>query len=273
LLKWENFMVQEHNAAAAAAWGHAGANYDFISFGLSDGLSYAVQALWPVQGERILDIATGTGWTARLAAGLGAEVVGIDIADALLQSAVALSTHLAPSLSFRHADAEELPFDDGAFDGVISTYGVIFAGRPDIAASELARVTKKGGRMVLLTWYDDSDGYIAQFFAMVGHYADRPGPDISPFVWGDPDWISATFSDSFDITTEKLTTTLFAPDSETLWHKYRKGFGPMDLAASTLSLDRLTAFQQDFHDLHARHHTGRGLRIERKALLVRGRKR
>ncbi|MDN3719893.1 methyltransferase domain-containing protein [Roseibium salinum] len=65
---------------AATMWGSTGKAYDGISFGLSDTISHAVQMLWPRPGERILDIGTGTGWAARLAAGRGASVTGIDIA-------------------------------------------------------------------------------------------------------------------------------------------------------------------------------------------------
>jgi SAM-dependent methyltransferase len=265
-------MVQQHNAEAARAWGHGGANYNFISFGLSDSLSHAVQVLWPKPGEHVLDVATGTGWTARLAAGLGARVTGIDFADPLLEAARGLSAHLADNLSFQHGDAEALPFDNGVFDGVISTYGVIFVAKPDAAISELARVTKKGGRMVLLTWLDDPEGYISQFFSLVGRYADTEPPKVSPFVWGNRDWIETAFSGSFDVTSTAHTTTLFAPDTETLWQKYRSGFGPMDLVANGLSPARLAAMRQEFHDIHARYDTGQGLRIDRAALLVQGRR-
>ncbi|MEM7442164.1 MAG: methyltransferase domain-containing protein [Pseudomonadota bacterium] len=263
-------MVQAHNSDAAAAWGHAGADYDFISFGLSDALSHAVQALWPKPGERILDVATGTGWTARLAAMQGATVTGVDIADPLLDAARELSNHITPALEFRHGDAEALPFDDGVFDGVISTYGVIFAGQPKAAAAELARVSKPGGRLVLLTWQDDPAGYIPLFFAMVGKYAGGPPPETSPLDWGKADWLAQTLGEDFELTISERITTLFAPDADTLWSKYRNGFGPMDLTVSSLSLDDVQAFQQDFRDLHAPYDTGHGLVIDRKALLVQG---
>ncbi|PWE32444.1 methyltransferase type 11 [Maritimibacter sp. 55A14] len=263
-------MIESHNIDAARAWGHAGANYDFISFGLNDGLSHAVQCLWPLPGEHILDVATGTGRTARLVAEQGADVTGIDIAEGLLEPARAMSAHLAPRVAFRQADAEALPFDDAQFDGAISTYGVMFAGKPDRAAAELARVIKPGGRMVLTTWYDDPEDYIPAFFAMVGKYADAPPPEVSPMVWGNADWLTRTFGADFDLDLSERITTLYAPDADTLWQKYRKGFGPMDLAASELDPDRLAAFQQDFRDLHAPYATGRGLKIDRKAMLVQG---
>ncbi len=261
-------MVQPHNAAAAQAWGHSGAAYDFISFGLSDALSYAVQCLWPRPGRKVLDIATGTGWTARLAAAQGADVTAIDIADPLLDAARELSAHLP--ITFRHADAEALPFEDAAFDGTISTYGVIFAGDQQQAASELARVTRPGGRMVLTTWRADPASYIPAFFAMVGSYGDAPPPDPSPMNWGDPDWLRDTLSDAFDLDIREITTTLYAPDADTLWEKYLHGFGPMELTANALAPERLAAFREDFRALHAPYDTGNGLKIDRKALLVQG---
>lgn len=263
-------MTEPHNQAAARAWGHAGAHYDFISFGLSDGLSHAVQMLWPVPGERILDLATGTGWTARLAALQGAEVVGVDIAEGLLSAAQDLSAHLAPRLQFRQADAEALPFDDASFDAVISTYGVIFAGQPQRAAAELKRVIRPGGRMVLATWFDDAEDYIPAFFAMVGRYSDAPPPETSPMVWGNETWINETFGDDFDLEVLPFTTTLFAPDAETLWEKYRKGFGPMQLTIDALPPDQVEAFRRDFQELHAPYANGAGLKVDRKNLLVRG---
>lgn len=215
-------------------------------------------------------MATGTGRTARLVAEQCADVVGIDIAQGLLDAAAQMSAHLAPRLRFQLADAEALPFDDAAFDGVISTYGVMFAGNPQRAAAELARVTRPGGRMVLMTWYDDPEDYIPAFFRMVGRYAPGDLPPSNPLDWGNPDWIAQTFAGAFDLTTERVTTTLYAPDADTLWAKYRKGFGPMDLAISALDDKTRAAFQDDFRALHGPYDTGAGLRVVRKALMVRG---
>jgi len=266
-------MVQPHNEAAADVWAHSGAAYDFISFGLSDGLSHAVQALWPRPGEQILDVATGTGWTARLAAQQGATVTAVDIADPLLEAARQLSGHIEPAVTFRHADAEALPFADAAFDGVISTYGVMFAGKPQVAAAELARVAKPGGRLVLLTWLDDTVGYIPAFFSIVARYAGGPPPEISPMVWGNADWLARTLGGNFELTVRERITTLIAPDADTLWEKYRRGFGPVGRAISGLDEDQVRAFQREFQDLHAAYDTGNGLVIDRKALLVQGTRR
>lgn len=266
-------MVQEHNRASATAWGYGGAGYDFISFGLSDALGHAVQVLWPEPNERVLDVATGTGWTARLAAQLGAKVSAVDIADELLAAAKSLSEHTQNAPNFQHGDAESLPFEAASFDAVISTFGVMFAGRPDAAARELARVTRPGGRLVLLTWLDDPDGYIPKFFQLVSAFSDAPPPETSPLAWGNETWVTELLRHSFDVTCVPHRTTLFAPDFKALWKKYLMGFGPMALAARSLKPERLKEFRLAFEDLHTPYRTETGLRIDRNALMIRGTRR
>jgi SAM-dependent methyltransferase len=263
-------MLQRHNIAPAEAWGLGGTDWEFISFGLSDAIGHAVQCLWPEPGERVIDIGTGTGWGARLSARLGAEVVGVDFAEGMIGAARQLSAHLGSRLAFQVAEAEALPFPAASFDGALSTYGVMFSAEPDRAAAEIARVLKPGGRMVLTTWADEPAGYIPSFFALVGRHAGDPPPEPSPMRWGDPGWLAEAFGRDFELAIEERPTTLYAPDAERVWKKYLAGFGPMRLAAEALPPAELDAFRQDFHDLHAAYDTGNGLRIDRKALLVRG---
>ncbi len=97
--------------------------------------------------DRILDVATGTGWSARNAARMGAEVIGVDIAEGLLAAARELSAHVRPPIKFHLGDAERLPFADGTFDGVISTFGVMFAADQAQAAVELGRVCRSGAAL------------------------------------------------------------------------------------------------------------------------------
>lgn len=266
-------MLQRHNIAAAEAWGLGGTDWDFISFGLSDAIGHAVQCLWPKPGERVIDIGTGTGWGARLAAGLGAEVTGVDFAEGMIAAARTLSAHLGGGLAFEVAEAEALPFADASFDAALSTYGVMFSAAPERAAAEIARVLRPGGRMVLTTWADDPEGYIPAFFALVGRYAGGPPPEPSPMLWGDRDWLLRTLGRDFALSVEDRPTTLYAPDAESLWNKYIAGFGPMRLAAAALTGPERDAFRRDFHALHAACDTGNGLRIDRRALLVRGTRR
>ncbi|WP_306007203.1 class I SAM-dependent methyltransferase [Aquicoccus porphyridii] len=254
----------------AQMWGNPGKSYDGISFGLSDTISHAVQALWPRPGERILDIGTGTGWAARLAAWRGATVTGVDVAPGMVEAAETLSTGLDPRPVFRRAAAEALPFPDESFDGVLSTYGVIFTHEPTKAVAEMARVLRPGGRLALATWADAPDGYIAGFFALLGKWSDAPPPPVSPFDWGRPDWLRKVLGDRFEIEFREQVTTLYAPNVETVWEEYVIGFGPAAATHAALPPDRRDGFKAAFEDFHRPYATGLGLAIPRPALVVRG---
>ena len=137
--------IQPHNQRPAATWSSGGAAYDRISYGIADSIEHAVLRLAPASGERILAPCTGTGWTSRVVARHGARVTGVDIADGLLDAARARAAAEGLAIDYRLGYTEDLPFDEGAFDAVISTCGVMFATRPDAAARELARVTGAAG--------------------------------------------------------------------------------------------------------------------------------
>jgi SAM-dependent methyltransferase len=177
----ENILA--HNEGAAATWGSGGQDYDRISEFVSDALTHLVNRIDPRPGERFLDVATGTGWTARLLSSRGATVTGVDIGAGVIEAAKAL----APDIAFQVADAEALPFEDANFDAVTSTFGVMFVAQPQIAARELARVCKKGGRLGLLTWVPE--GTVTRFFQTMQPYMPpRPAnPPPSPFEWGRPE--------------------------------------------------------------------------------------
>lgn len=254
----------------AGMWGEPGEAYDNISFGLSDTISHTVQALWPRPGERVLDIGTGTGWATRLAAWRGARVTGVDIAPGMLAAAEKLSGQFEPRPVFRHASAEALPFHDESFDGVVSTYGVIFSNDPPKAVEEMARVLRPGGRVALATWADRPDEYIGQFFALIAEWSDAPPPSASPFDWGRMDWLKTTLAKHFEFDAREQVTTLYAPDVETVWHEYVNGFGPVAATHAALSKDRRDAFRTAFLNFHRQFETGMGLVIPRHALVVRG---
>jgi ubiquinone/menaquinone biosynthesis C-methylase UbiE len=174
--------ILAHHQSAAAMWGRGGKHYDDVSFAISDALAHAAQRLNARAGERILDVATGTGWSARNVARTGAVVTGVDISQELLAAASDLSRHVRPAIEYRLADAERLPYDDGVFDGIISTFGIMFAIDQAQAAAELGRVCRSGGRLSLATWV--SEGAVAEFFRIIAQHSGASPPPSSPFVVG-----------------------------------------------------------------------------------------
>src|SRR4051794_25242660 len=164
--------IQPHNQKPASVWNSGGAGYEGISRGIADSIEHAVLRLSPQPGEYILDLATGTGWTSRLVAMRGARVVGVDLGADLIEAAQERSTAEGLKIEYRVGDAEALPFSEGEFDAVISTCGIMFASRPESAASELARVTRTGGRIALTTWLPDSN--LFEMFKVMKPYMAAP---------------------------------------------------------------------------------------------------
>ena len=136
-------------------------------------------------GETVLDLGCGTGNAALLAAERGAAVTGVDPAQRLLDVAAAQAAADGLEVTFVRAEAARLPLRDGAFDAVVSVFGVVFAPDPQLAAAELARVTAAGGRIVLTAWIVDgplSDVRVVRREAIAA--AGLPG-EPAPFAWED----------------------------------------------------------------------------------------
>jgi ubiquinone/menaquinone biosynthesis C-methylase UbiE len=133
-------------------------------------------------GERVLDVACGNGNAALAAARRFARVTGVDFVPALLDKARGRAAASGLALDLREADAEALPFPDGAFDAVLSTFGVQFTPDPARAARELLRVCRPGGRVALAAW--TPDGFIGRIFRAVGAHAPPPPGVPSPALWG-----------------------------------------------------------------------------------------
>ncbi len=262
--------IQPHHEEAARTWDLGGIDYDNISFGVSDALAHATQRLNPRQGQHILDIATGTGWTARNVARAGAQVTAVDIAPELLRAAEQLSGHLQPKIRFQQADAEQLPFDDASFDGIISTFGVMFAADHAQAARELSRVCRPGGRLSLAVW--EADGAVRDFFEVIGKHSGGPAPEPSPLDWGDRDHVRELLGEDFELWFESGINNHYFDDVEDAWEWYAQGFGPIRQVVQQLSGDDREAFRQDMDRYHAHYASDAGIHIQREFLLVSGRR-
>ena len=131
-------------------WGVGG--YERVAVELEPAAAHAVRLADPRSGEEVLDIACGTGNAALLAARSGASVTGLDLATRLLDVArVRARTH-GLDATFVAGDAQELPFENGAFDVVLSVFGVIFAPNAERALAEALRVLSPGGRAFISVW-------------------------------------------------------------------------------------------------------------------------
>jgi SAM-dependent methyltransferase len=262
--------IQPHNARPAAVWSSGGTHYDQISRGIADSIDHCVLRLDPKPGERILDLATGTGWTSRLVARRGATVVGVDIAGELLEAARANASAAGLRIDYRVGDAESLPFDDGSFDAVISTVGVMFAARQEAAAAELARVVRKGGRIALTTWTPDGNVF-GMFKVMKAYMPAAPVPaPRSPFEWGDPARVRELLGDAFTLRFERSTSYYREPSPEAAWWTFSTGYGPTKSLAMSLDPNRLEAFRDDFIAFHKTFATELGICVPREYLLTVG---
>lgn len=147
------------------------------------------------QGEDVLDVACGSGNAALRAAKSGASVVGIDLTPELFDRAKQLADEAGVWMELIEGDAERLPFEDESFDVVLSTFGHMFAPRHQVAADEIARVLRPGGRIGLCTW--TPEGPIGRFFAtMAGFMPDLPPFAEPPVLWGDTGHVEQLFEGS-----------------------------------------------------------------------------
>ncbi len=251
------------NVQAARTWGAGGEKYDQVSRGIADAIEHAVDALDPQPGERILDVATGTGWAARRIAARGAIVTGVDLGEEVIEAAKLLSS----DIDFRVGDAEALPFPDNHFDAVISTFGVMFARDPEAVAAELARVVRPGGRVSLANWV--IGGSVHDMFQLIRSYKpaeENPAP--SPFEWGSSGRVTELLGDQFEVQFES-GTSFFRPESgEKAWATFSTGFGPVVTLLEVLSDEKAGELKAEFVAFHEAHRMGAGIVIRRPYVIT-----
>lgn len=142
-------------------------------------------------GQTVLDVAAGNGNASLAAARRWCEVTSTDYVAALLERGRERATAERLDIAFREADAEALPFADGQFDAVMSTFGVIFTPDQERAAAELLRVCRHGGKIGLANW--TPDGFIGHLFKTIGQYLP-PAPGLrSPALWGTQERLTELF--------------------------------------------------------------------------------
>lgn len=265
-----NDAIRPHNHRVAAIWNAGGGEYERISRSIADSIMHCVDRLRPQPGERVLDVATGTGWTARRVAERGCDVVAVDVAADLVDAGRALAREAGLAIDFRVGDAEKLDFPDASFDAVISTCGVIFARDPQAAAGELARVCRPGARLAFTAW--PADGTVAGLFALMKPYLPPPPLPAppSPFDWGDRARIAELLGHDFDLRFETGTSVLREPDSNAVWELFVASYGPTRTLAAALPPERRQQLRSDFVAYHDRYRTELGIALPRDYLVAVG---
>jgi SAM-dependent methyltransferase len=228
-----------------------------------------VERLDPQPGQRLLDLACGTGAVAELAALTGAEVAGVDIAPALIEQAKARAAERGLDIDYRVGDVEALELEDASFDLVASTCGVMFAPDHLAAARELARVTKPGGRIALACWKPDSGP--AEMFATMRQYQPPPPPGVgNQFDWGREDYVRELLGADYDLEFADGDSTLEAESGEAVWQLFSTEFGPIKTLVDSLDEERREQLHREFVKLHEVSRTDRGIAWSRTYLLTLG---
>jgi SAM-dependent methyltransferase len=197
-------------------------------------------------GDRVLDVAAGSGNAAIPAARTGATVVANDLTPELLEIGREHAETEGLSLDWRQGDAEALPFADDEFDTVISVVGVMFAPHHQESADELVRVTRPGGTIGLISW--TPEGFIGQMFATMKPFAAPPPPGAQPPpLWGNESHVRELFGDRVtDVAAARKTVRIDLFRRPADFRDYFKArYGPTIVAYRNIADDPTKVAQLD----------------------------
>ena len=228
-------------------------------------------------GMRVLDVAAGTGNAAIPAAARGATVVASDLTPELFEAGRARAGAEGVELEWAEADAEDLPFEDGSFDAVISSIGVMFAPYHQAAADELVRVCRPGGTIGLLSW--TPEGMIGGLFRTIGPFAPAPPPGAQPPpLWGGEEHLRELLGDRVELDTlerDVLEVTAFEQPTDFAEH-FKQRYGPTIAAqANARRNEREPEFEQALDRYFEEQNLGSAedARFEMEFLIAVGKKR
>jgi ubiquinone/menaquinone biosynthesis C-methylase UbiE len=204
-------------------------------------------------GMKVLDVACGTGNSAIPAARLGADVIGVDIAPNLLEQARARAAAEGLEARFQEGDAETLEFPDASFDLVVSIFGAMFGPRPELVASELKRVTKPGGRIVMGNW--TPAGLLGQSFKLGARYVPPPPGLPAPVLWGDEQTVRERFATGISRLqiTPRMASMVFPTNEAGTVEMLRTYSGPTKRIFETLDEAGQAAYRRDLEALWGKH--------------------
>jgi ubiquinone/menaquinone biosynthesis C-methylase UbiE len=206
-----------------------------------------VEAADPRPGERVLDVATGTGHAALAAARRFCEVTGIDYVSALVEIARRRAVAEDLDVSFSEGDAEAIDHPDEAFDVVTSAIGVMFTADHQRAADELVRVCRPGGRIALASW--TPEGFVGQMLRTVGRHVPPPPVAQPPTRWGTPEVLQQLFGDAAELRSERRTVSQRFSSAEHFVDYFLTYYGPTYKAYGALEPDGQARLREDLVEL------------------------
>jgi SAM-dependent methyltransferase len=201
-------------------------------------------------GWKVLDVAAGNGNCSLAAARRWCDVTSTDYTPALLGDGRRRAEADRLPIDFQEADAEALPFGDGTFDAVLSSFGVMFTPNHTRAAAELLRVCRRGGRIGLANW--TPRGFIGRLFAVVGRYVPPPSGLTPPSRWGEKDYLEDLFGGAASAVQVTSREFVFRYRSPEHWiDVFRTLYGPLHKAFAALPADGQARLHRDLLELIA----------------------
>ncbi|HSB17451.1 MAG TPA: class I SAM-dependent methyltransferase [Bryobacteraceae bacterium] len=230
-------------------------DYDLFSRYMEGSAREFYERLHVAPGSKLLDVGCGSGQLALMAAREGAEVTGVDIAANWVERARVRARAEGLLARFEEADAESLPFEDGAFDVVVSLVGAMFAPRPDLVAHELLRVCAPGATVAMANW--TPQGFVGQMFKIVAKFI-APSGMPSPTLWGDEPTVRERLGkglSELNLVRHHYTFSYPFPPSEVV-EFFRLYYGPTHEAFAALDEHGQDRLRHELETLWTAHNRG-----------------
>jgi SAM-dependent methyltransferase len=212
-------------------------------------------AKWEIPaGSRLLDVACGAGQIAIPAARAGIRATGLDLAPNWIEQARARAATEGLTVQFDEGDTEQLPYLDASFDVIVSLVGAMFAPRPERVAAELVRVTRPGGRIIMVNW--TPSGFVGQMFKAIAKHVPPPAGVPSVMLWGDESTVRQRLSEgirALTLTRHMYPAWNYPFGVHEVVEFFRQTYGPMQRAFAALDAEGQRALRTDLEQVFSQH--------------------